>query len=108
MSGKQWIMAGFGIILLLVFLVIRLLLLFIMIPAAIAAGHGNPVALAFCIAAGSEYAFSLPSATTSTAIVTGSGWVPPMFMIKYGVLLILPIVLLFTYLIYPLSAIIFR
>lgn len=80
----------------------------IMLPAALAAGHGNPVAFAFCIAAASEYAFSLPSATTSTAIVTGSGWVPPLFMVKYGVLLVLPIVLLFTLLIYPLSAVIFR
>jgi sodium-dependent dicarboxylate transporter 2/3/5 len=80
----------------------------IMLPAALVAGHGNPVALAFCIAAASEYAFSLPSATTSTAIVTGSGWVPPMFMVKYGVLLILPIVLLFAFLIYPLSALIFN
>ncbi len=80
----------------------------VMIPVAIAAGVGNPVAMAFIIAAGANYAFALPSATTSTALVTGSGWVPVGFMFKYGLLLIIPIVLLLTFIGYPLAALIFR
>jgi sodium-dependent dicarboxylate transporter 2/3/5 len=80
----------------------------VMVPVAIATGVGNPLAMAFIIAAGANYAFALPSATTSTALVTGSGWVPVGFMFKYGILLIIPIVLLLTFIGYPLAALVFR
>ncbi len=80
----------------------------IMMPAVIAAGVGNPVALGFSIFAGCHYAFSLPSATTATAIIIGSGWVPVKFMARYGVILIIPIVLLFTFVGYSLACLIFR
>ena len=73
----------------------------IMVPVAVAAGVGNPLALGATIAAASNYAFSLPSATTTTAIVIGSGWVPVPFMARYGLIMILPIVLLFTFICYP-------
>ncbi|MFC1932876.1 SLC13 family permease [Chloroflexota bacterium] len=80
----------------------------IMVPVAVAAGVGNPIALGATIAAAANYAFSLPSATTTTAIVIGSGWVSVKFMGRYGVLLIIPIVLLFAFVCYPFVSFIFR
>jgi sodium-dependent dicarboxylate transporter 2/3/5 len=80
----------------------------IMVPVTAAAGVGNPVALAFAIAAAANYAFILPSATTAPAIVTGSGWVPVRFLARYGVLMVIPIVLLFTFVGYPFATLIFR
>jgi di/tricarboxylate transporter len=80
----------------------------VMIPTVINAAVGNPVALGFTIFAGSNLAFVLPSATTSTAIVIGSGWIPVKFMAKYGVLLLIPIILLFTFVCYPLANLVFR
>jgi len=79
----------------------------IMVPVAAAAGIGNTVALGATISAASNYAFSLPSATTTTAIVVGSGWVSMGFLARYGVMLIIPIVLLFTFVCYPLATLIF-
>jgi len=79
-----------------------------MVPAAIAAGVGNPVALGFSIFAATRSAFALPSATVVTAIVTGSGWVPVKFMLRYGLITIIPIVLLITFVCYPLASIVFR
>ena len=80
----------------------------IMVPATVAAGVGNPAALAFVIAAAANYAFILPSATTAPAIVTGSGWVPVDFLARYGVIMVIPIVLLFTFVGYPFACFIFR
>jgi sodium-dependent dicarboxylate transporter 2/3/5 len=80
----------------------------IMVPALVATGVGNPMALAFTIAAAANYAFILPSATTAPAIVTGSGWVPVDFLARYGILMVIPIVLLFTFVGYPFAALIFR
>jgi sodium-dependent dicarboxylate transporter 2/3/5 len=79
----------------------------IMMPIALAVGKGNP-ALAVVISAASNIAFSLPSATTSTALVTGSGWVPVPFMLKYGLLVFIPVVLLFSFVVYPFALLIFR
>jgi len=69
---------------------------------------GNPVALAFAIVAAANYAFILPSATTAPAIVTGSGWVPVGFLARYGLIMVIPIVLLFTFIGYPYATLIFR
>ncbi|MFC1896999.1 SLC13 family permease [Chloroflexota bacterium] len=80
----------------------------IMVPVAVAAGAGNPIALGVTIAAASNYAFSLPSATTTTALVIGSGWVSVGFMARYGTLLIIPIVLLFTFVCYPFVSFLFH
>ena len=80
----------------------------IMMPVVIAAAVGNPAALGFTIFAASNPAFALPSATTSTAIVIGSGWVPVKFMVRYGVVLIIPIILIYAFLCYPLANLIFR
>jgi sodium-dependent dicarboxylate transporter 2/3/5 len=79
----------------------------IMVPVAVAAGVGNQIAFGAAIAAASNYAFSLPSATTTTAIVIGSGWVSVGFMGRYGVILILPIALAFTFICYPFASLIF-
>ena len=79
----------------------------LMVPVAIAAGVGNPIALGATISITSNYAFSLPSATPSTAVAIGSGWVPVKFMARYGVMLIIPIVLLFTFVGYPLACLLF-
>ena len=79
----------------------------IMVPATVAAGVGNPVALAFTIAAAANYAFILPSATIAPAIVTGSGWVPVGFLARYGVIMVVPIVLLFTFVGYPYASLLF-
>lgn len=73
----------------------------ILVPIAANTGILNPVALGVTIAAASNYAFSLPSATTTTAIVIGSGWVPVAFMARYGIAMILPIILLFAFVCYP-------
>ncbi len=78
----------------------------IMVPAT-AAGMGNSAAFAFVISAAANYAFVLPSATTSTAIVVGSGWVPVRFLAKYGLLMVIPVVLLLTFIGYPYAAMIF-
>ena len=80
----------------------------LMVPVAVATGVGNPVALAATISITSNYAFSLPSATPSTAVAIGSGWVPVKFMARYGVMLIIPMVLLFTFVGYPLACLLFH
>lgn len=80
----------------------------IMAPISVSTGLGNPVALGVTIAAASHYAFTLPSATIATALIVGSGWVPVKHMIKYGALLIIPMVLMFAFLYYPLAALVFR
>ncbi len=80
----------------------------ILVPIA---GHSSvvdPKALAVTIAMASNYAFSLPSATTATALAIGSGWVPVSFMARWGLVLVLPIVLLFVFLGYPFIAFCFR
>jgi sodium-dependent dicarboxylate transporter 2/3/5 len=79
-----------------------------MMPAAIAAGLGNPVALGFSMWYGARSALALPSATSSTAMVIGSGWVSVPFMAKYGFPLIIPMVLFFAFVCYPLGTLIFR
>lgn len=79
-----------------------------MVPIAISTGLGNPIALGATISITSNYAFSLPSATASTAVVIGSGWVPVKFMFRYGVMLIIPIVLFFTFVGYPLACLLFN
>lgn len=89
-------------------LVTAILVYTIMIPAVIAGGVGNPVALGFTIFGSSHYAFSLPSATAVTAIVVGSGWVSVAFLGRYGVMLLIPVILIFTFIGYPLAAFIFR
>ncbi len=79
----------------------------IMVPVAVAAGAGNPIALGTTIAAAANYAFSLPSATTTTALVVGSGWVSVRFLGRHGTILIIPIVLSFTFICYALCSVIF-
>jgi solute carrier family 13 (sodium-dependent dicarboxylate transporter), member 2/3/5 len=79
----------------------------IMVPATAAAGVGNPAAFAYVISAVANYAFILPSATTSTAIAVGSGWVPVKVMAKYGLLMVIPVVLLFTFIGYPFAVAVF-
>ena len=44
---------------------------------------------------------------TPTAIVVGSGWVPIRFMAKYGLLMVVPVVLLFVFVGYPLAVKVF-
>ena len=80
----------------------------LMVPVAMATRVGNPIALGATISIISNYAFSLPSATPSTAIAIGSGWVPVKFMARYGVMLIIPMVLLFTFVGYPLANLLFH
>lgn len=79
----------------------------IMVPASVAIGTGNALALGTTIAGASHFAFCLPSATAATAVIIGSGWVPTRFMARYGVMLILPITLIFTFLGYPLASFVF-
>ncbi|MBA7677583.1 Sodium-dependent dicarboxylate transporter SdcS [subsurface metagenome] len=79
-----------------------------MVPAAIAAGVGNPVALGFAIFAGARAGFALPSATTNTALVTGSGWVPVSFMARHGFTVTIGIILLCIFVVYPLASFVFR
>jgi di/tricarboxylate transporter len=78
-----------------------------MVPAAIAAGVGSP-ALGFTIFAGARAGFALPSATTNTALVTGSGWVPVGFMARHGFAVTIGVVLLCIFVVYPLASVIFR
>lgn len=80
----------------------------IMVPIATEAGLGNPAALGVTVAASASYAFALPSATTATALVIGSGWVPLRHMLRYGFLLVIPVALLFTFLYYPFASLILR
>jgi sodium-dependent dicarboxylate transporter 2/3/5 len=79
----------------------------IVAPLAATTNLGNPVALGVLIAAVSNYAFSLPSATTSTAIMVGSGWVPVPFMLRYGLVMIIPVVLVSVFVGYPLASFVF-
>jgi len=78
----------------------------IVLPVAVSAGMGNPAALGATIAAAANYAFALPSATTSTALVVGSGWVPVDQMARYGAMMIIPTILIFAFFCYPLAAMI--
>ena len=89
-------------------LVTAMLVYTTMVPAAIAAGVGNPVALGFSIFAATRSAFALPSATVVTAIVTGSGWVPVKLMLRYGLLTIIPIVIVIAFICYPFASFILR
>ena len=89
-------------------LVSKSLVYTIMVPSAIAAGIGNPVAMGFTIWAAACAGFALPSATTNTAIVTGSGWVPVPFMARHGFVISIGMVLISTFIIYPLAASVFR
>ena len=89
-------------------LVSKSLVYTIMVPSAIAAGIGNPVAMGFTIWAAACAGFALPSATTNTAIVTGSGWVPVPFMARHGFVISIGMVLISTFVIYPLAASVFR
>jgi sodium-dependent dicarboxylate transporter 2/3/5 len=79
----------------------------VMVPVAAAAGIGNPVALGAAITAASNCAFSLPSATTTTALVVGTGWVRVGFLGRHGAVLLIPLVLVFTFVCYSLCSIIF-
>ncbi|MBA7698727.1 Sodium-dependent dicarboxylate transporter SdcS [subsurface metagenome] len=88
-------------------LVSQTLVYTIMVPAAAAAGVGNMAALGTTICAASSKAFVLPSATTTSAIVIGSGWVSVKFMARYGLYLIIPVTLVFTFICYPLCVLIF-
>ncbi|MFC1991847.1 SLC13 family permease [Chloroflexota bacterium] len=88
-------------------LVTAILVYTIMVPAAIAAGIGNPAALGFSIFAATRSAFAFPSATVVTALVIGSGWVPVGFMLRWGLITIIPIVLVIAFICYPLAAAIF-
>ncbi|MFC1983668.1 SLC13 family permease [Chloroflexota bacterium] len=78
-----------------------------MVPAAIAVGVGSP-ALGFTIFAGARSGFALPSATTNTALVTGSGWVPVGFMARHGFAVTIGVVLLCIFVVYPLASVILR
>jgi sodium-dependent dicarboxylate transporter 2/3/5 len=79
----------------------------VMMPIFVTIGIGNPIALGTALSGASYFALSLPSATAVTAIATGSGWVPVSFMARYGLLFIIPIVLMFTFIQYPIASIIF-
>jgi sodium-dependent dicarboxylate transporter 2/3/5 len=79
----------------------------VMMPIFVTIGRGNPIALGTALSGASYFALSLPSATAVTAIVIGSGWVPVSFMARYGLLFIIPVVLLFSFVHYPLASIIF-
>ncbi|MFC1899666.1 SLC13 family permease [Chloroflexota bacterium] len=78
-----------------------------LVPAAVAAGTGNAAALGFTIFAGARAGFALPSATSNTAMVTGSGWVPVSFMLRHGVMITIGVVLLCIFVVYPLAALIY-
>jgi sodium-dependent dicarboxylate transporter 2/3/5 len=79
----------------------------VMVPVAAAAGIGNPIALGATITAASNCAFALPSATTTTALVVGTGWVKVGFMGRHGAVLLIPLVLVFTFICYSLCTLIF-
>lgn len=79
-----------------------------MAPLAAATDLADPVALGVVLAVASRYAFCLPAATVVTALVIGSGWVPVRFMLRYGALLILPIVLLSAFVFYPFIHVVLR
>lgn len=79
----------------------------IMVPVAANLGLGYPIALGASIAGACNYAFALPSATTATALAIGSGWVPISFMAKYGLLTVIIVVLVFTFIGYPYATLIF-
>jgi len=85
-------------------MVTAILVYTVMVPAAITAGIGNPAALGFAIFAATRSAFAFPSATVVTALVTGSGWVPVGFMLRWGLVTIIPIVLIIAFVCYPLAA----
>lgn len=80
----------------------------IMVPIFVASGMGNAAALGAVISAASNAAFALPSATPPTAIASGSGWVPVGFMAKYGALMIVPTIIIFAVVSYPLAALLFQ
>jgi sodium-dependent dicarboxylate transporter 2/3/5 len=52
-----------------------------------ALGVGSPVAVGLTLGMGAGLAYLLPSATTSNAIVAGSGWLRVGQMLRYGALL---------------------
>ncbi len=78
-----------------------------MVPAAIAAGVGSP-ALGFALIAGARSGFALPSATTNTALVTGSGWVPVSFMARHGFTVTIGVILLCVFVVYPWASFVLR
>ena len=87
--------------------VIIMIMVAVMMPIFAAIGVGNPIALGTALSGASYFALSLPSATAVTAIAVGSGWVPTTFMARYGLLFIIPIVLLFSFVHYPIASAVF-
>ncbi len=78
-----------------------------MVPAAITAGVGSP-ALGFTLIAGARSGFALPSATTNTALVTGSYWVLVGFMARHGFAITIGVILLCVFVVYPWASFVFR
>jgi sodium-dependent dicarboxylate transporter 2/3/5 len=75
-----------------------------MVPAAISAGLGNQAALGFSIFAGARAGFALPSATSTIALITGTGWVPLPFIARHGFAVSAGMVLLCAFVVYPLAS----
>lgn len=84
------------------------LVYYIMVPSAVVAAIGNQAALGFSIFAGARAGFALPSATTNTALVTGSRWVPVPFMARHGFTISVGMILLCVFVVYPWASFVFR
>ncbi|MFC1899665.1 SLC13 family permease [Chloroflexota bacterium] len=78
-----------------------------LVPALISSGIGNAVAMGFTIFAGARSGFALPSANSTCALISGSGWVPIGFLFRHGAVLTIGIILICIFIVYPLAAFIY-
>jgi sodium-dependent dicarboxylate transporter 2/3/5 len=73
------------------------------VTIARALGVADPVAIGVVLGIGTSLDYSLPSGTTTNAIVAGSGYLRVTTMVRYGVPLSLLHAVLLTFVGYPLA-----
>lgn len=78
----------------------------ICLPAAMTLTGSNISVAALAVVLGmmSAYAFATPSAMTTVTLGVGSGWVSAGQMAKYGFLILIPDILIVTFIAYPIAA----
>jgi sodium-dependent dicarboxylate transporter 2/3/5 len=79
----------------------------VMMPLAVATGAGDPIALAWAVNTAACLAIIFPSGTVVSALIIGSGEVYMSVVVRYGSFMVLFILLLITFVVYPYASFVF-
>jgi di/tricarboxylate transporter len=79
----------------------------VMMPLAVATGAGDPIALAWAVNTAACLAIIFPSGTVVSALIIGSGEVSMPVVVRYGSFMVLFILLLITFVVYPYASFVF-